>query len=247
MARARWCGEEIYDAVDAFLTRCLVEDGSLFTPSEELWTPDAVAGAVEVVGAEDLGSGSFIEKLETQLSGLSDRHTQIGTELLFVLLLAELDTSGEKKREHLWRILKPAARVTALPAELDAALDAGGAANFAAAKSYRDFGLRFLARVATTIKAQDPGARKATVTDPWAFRDLVDGERTSTDAMYASALLHLAHPEEFAYVISGNHRTKLINAFAAAPGVNEEPDRDRKITLIAELTPGSTGPRNSVC
>ena len=80
MARARWCGEEIYDAVDAFLTRCLVEDSSLFTPSEELWTPNAVARVVEVVGVEDSESGSFIEKLETQLSGLSDRHTQIGTE-----------------------------------------------------------------------------------------------------------------------------------------------------------------------
>jgi hypothetical protein len=240
MARARWCGDAIYTAVETFLSSCLVEDGSLFTPGEQIWTPSSVETAFARVGAEDLGSGSFIEKLEAQVAGMGNHQVQLGAELLYVLLLAELDTSGAKKREHLRRILASAPATGAIPAELDAALDAGGVANFAAAKSYRDFGLRFMARVASTIKAQDLQTRRTTISDPWALRAVVAEVRTSTDSMYAAGFLHLAHPEQFEYVISTSHQTKLIEAFAAAPGVADEPDRDRKISRIRELaTSGS--------
>jgi hypothetical protein len=69
VARAKWCGDEIYDAAAAFKERCLVRDDSLFAPGSAIWTPAHVRAAAERVGA-DLGSGSFIERLEGQLDGL---------------------------------------------------------------------------------------------------------------------------------------------------------------------------------
>lgn len=66
MARAKWCGAEIYDAAAAFKERCLVGDDSLFAPDSAVWTPAQVRAVADRAGVEDLGSGSFIEKLETR-------------------------------------------------------------------------------------------------------------------------------------------------------------------------------------
>ena len=235
MARAKWCGPEIYDAVVAFKERCLVADDSLFAPGSAVWTPANVRAVAERVGVEDLGSGSFIEKLESQLDGLQPNQVQLGAELLYVLLLPEADTSGAKKREHVSRILGMLPEPVGLPSELDAALDAGGVANFAAAKAYRDAGLRFLAKLFTRLKDLPQPDRRSILDAPWDLRTLVGEVRTSTDAMQANAFLHLLFPEHFEYMVSEGHRQKLIHAFQAAPGVAEADNPDRKIARIREL------------
>jgi MoxR-like ATPase len=235
VARAKWCGPEIYDAVVAFKERCLVADDSLFAAGSAGWTPAHVHAVAERVGVEDLGSGSFIEKLESQLDGLDPIEVQLGAELLYVLLLPELDTSGSKKREHVSRILGMLPEPVGLPSELDAALDAGGVANFAAAKAYRDAGLRFLAKLFIRLKNLPEHDRRSVLDAPWDFRALVGEVRTSTDAMQANAFLHLMFPEHFEYMVSEGHREKLIQAFQAAPGVGDADNPDRKIARIREL------------
>lgn len=170
MARAKWCGSEIYDVAAAFKERCLVGNDSLVAPGSSAWTPEHVLAVGECVGVEDLGAGSFIEKLEAQLDGLAPAEIQVGAELLYMLLLPEADTGGPKKREHITRILGMLPDPISLPPEVDAALDAGGVANFAAAKAYRDAGLRFLARLFARLKAMSDAERQKTLDSPWEFR-----------------------------------------------------------------------------
>lgn len=235
MARAKWCGSEIYDVATAFKERCLVGNDSLFAPGSGVWTPEHVLAVGERVGIENLGSGSFIEKLEAQLDGLTPAEVQVGAELLYMLLLPEADTGGAKKREHITRILGMLSDPISLPPEVDAALDAGGVANFAAAKAYRDAGLRFLARLFARLKATSDAERQKTLDSPWDFRGLVEEVRTSTDAMQANAFLHLLFPEQFEYMVSEGHRQKLIQAFRDAPGVADAENTDRKIGRIREV------------
>jgi hypothetical protein len=142
VARAKWCGDEVYDAAAAFTDRCLVRDHSLFAPASVVWTPAHVRAMADRVAVEDLRSASFIEKFEGHLDGLEPEALQVGGELLYVLLLSEDDTSGAKKREHLSRILGMLPHRLDIPRDIDAALDAGGVAGFGAAKSRRDAGLR---------------------------------------------------------------------------------------------------------
>lgn len=235
MARAKWCGNEIYDAAAAFKERCLIRDDSLFTPGSGVWTPAHVRAAGERAGAEHSGSGSFIERLASQLEGLQPSEIQVGAELLYVLLLPELDTGGAKKREHISRILAMLPTRVVLPPEVDAALDAGGAANFVAAKAHRYAWLRFFAALFTRLKDMPEHERRSILDAPWQLRALVDEVRTSTDAMQANAFLHLLFPQQFEYVVSEGHREKLIQTFQAAPGVAEAEDPDRKIARIREL------------
>jgi hypothetical protein len=242
VARAKWCGDEIYDAAAAFKERCLVRDDSLFAPGSAIWTPAHLHAAAERVGAEDLGSGSFIEKLAGQLDGLEPGEVQVGAELLFVLLLPELDTGGAKKREHVSRVLAMLPTPVALPPEVDRALDSGGVANFAAGKAHRDAGLRFLARLSTRLKAMPEHERRSILDAPFELRALVGEVRTSTDAMQANAFLHLLFPQQFEYMVSQTQREKLIETFGAAPGVADAGDTDRKIARIRELASAGGGP-----
>jgi len=235
MARAKWCGDEIYSAAAVFKDSCLIGDGSLFTPGSRIWTADDLRAVEARVGIADLGEDSFIDKLEAQLDGRSSEQIQLAAELLYVLLLPELDTGGPKKREHVSRILQMLPAPIEIPTELDKALDAGGAANFAASKAYRDAHMRFLAKLVARLKDTDDDERRRIVAVPWEFRTLVTQVRTSTDGMQANSLLHLLFPQEFEYMVSEEHRRKLIEAFQAAPGVADAENADRKIARIREL------------
>lgn len=234
MARADWCGPHIYAAAQTFRDNCLRRDDSLFTPGAEIWTLERVRALGERVGVEDVSSGSFISKLEGQLTGLPAEVIQLGAEFLYMLLLPEADTGAAKKREHIEAVLAMSQGDIGLPDALDAALDGGGVANFAAAKAYRDAHMRFLSRLTTAVKELSPHERDAVLTDPWRCRELVQALRTSTDGMQANAVLHLFFPDSFEYMISEGHRKKLIDTFGAVAGVAEATNTDEKIQIIRE-------------
>ncbi|OAI40077.1 hypothetical protein AYO39_00255 [Actinobacteria bacterium SCGC AG-212-D09] len=235
MARAPWCGDQIYAAAESFRENCLRGDRSLFTPAVEIWTADNVTAVERRVGSPDLSKRSFIDKLQDQLSGLEPAMIQLGAELIYMLLLAEADTGGVKSREHISKILSMLPAPVEMPPEIDSALDAGGVASFGAAKAHRDAYMRFIAHLAVAVKEQVGEERDRVLDDPWRFRDLVEGLRSSADAMEANALLHLLFPDSFEYMVSEGHRARLIAAFSAAPGVAEADNTDLKIQRIREL------------
>jgi hypothetical protein len=74
MARAPWCSEDIYDAADEFRERCLRMDGSLFT-DRRVWTVEGLQSIDARVALPDVGTGSWLDKLEAQLEALT-RHAR---------------------------------------------------------------------------------------------------------------------------------------------------------------------------
>ena len=117
---------------------CLRRDGSLFTPGDEIWTRTNLSVVEQRIGIADAGGQSFTDKLEDQLTGLEPAVIQLGAELLFVQMISEADTHGEKAREHIGRILGLLPEPHAVPEQLDRALDAGGVASFAAGNDHCD-------------------------------------------------------------------------------------------------------------
>jgi 5-methylcytosine-specific restriction enzyme B len=202
MAKAKWCGPEIYDAASRLVGTCLRGDGSLFSGDQAIWTLDFAQALDGRVGAPIEGEGTFVEKLERQLGGLEPDSVQLAAELFYVQLLAESDTSGDTKTEQINRILGLAPGTAPMPDELVKALHAGGVAAYGAGKSWRDAYMRFLVRFLIAWKSLDAEEAERRLTSPWPFRDLVSEIRSSTDALQANALLHLIFPETFEYMIA---------------------------------------------
>src|SRR5262249_17840606 len=146
-------------------TNCLAEDGSLFSPGRSIWTLALSEVLVGRVGAEEPGTGGFVEKLKAQLVGVEPDGIQLAAELLFVQLLVESDVKGGLKLEHIEAILALAPGHATVPDQLKVALDSGGVASYGAGKAFRDAYLKFLLRFLTNWKELDDGERETAVGD----------------------------------------------------------------------------------
>jgi 5-methylcytosine-specific restriction protein B len=241
MARAQWCGEEIYAAAARWRVDCLVGDGSLFVAGARLWTRETADAVRETIGTVDPSAGTFTGKLVDHLTGAEPDVIRMAAELVCMLLLAEVDTGGPKRREHLGAILALVPGSESIPPSILGAIDGGGVASFAQARNRRDVHLRFLIRLVCAIKALTAAEREVALGDPWRFREFVDRVRNPADAMQANAVLHLLFPDTFEYMVSEVHRRKLIAAFGAAPGVAQAANSDRKLEVIRALAAEGIG------
>jgi 5-methylcytosine-specific restriction enzyme B len=245
MAKAEWCGEKTYAAAEELVDRCLARDGSLFTPDQAVWTLELAQALDGRVGGYDSSDDSFIIKLRRQVDGLDPGAIQLAAELLYVELLGEGDTGGQKKEENVREILDVLDNPPAIPDDLVGALYSGGVASFGAGKARRDAYMRFFVGFVIAWKSLSEDKQRQHLDDPWAFLHLVESQRTSRDALPAHALLHLVFPDVFDYMIGPGDRKKLITTFADAPGVADVEDgeqaEDRKILAIRKAATDTLG------
>lgn len=94
---ALYCGdrnsEATLTAFQDFKTKCLIEGKSLFT-EKEVWTPDQVLElTVNFVENLDDHDGSFLEKLQNQLSDATTESKILASEMMLHILA---------QREHLF-------------------------------------------------------------------------------------------------------------------------------------------------
>jgi hypothetical protein len=211
----------------------------LFT-DRGVWTVEGLQSIDARVALPDVGSGSWLNKLEAQLEVLGVDEILLGAELVYMLLLPQSDTLAETKREQLDRVLALLPDAPPVPPRLDEAFDGGGVANFSTAKSWSPALLRFIIRLAVHVKELPEEQREAVLTDPWAFRAVVTEVRTSTDQMMANAVKHALFPDTFESIISPSQREQLVNTFGSLPDVADQPDTDRKIARIVELGSAAT-------
>lgn len=233
MPRADWCRPEIYDFFDRWRRECLVGDGALFTGGD-VWSDEHLTLLQTTLGAELIGEGTFFEKLRTQLETHEPEVRQLGVEIVYVEYLGERDTSVTTKHTNLQVMFDLLPDGVTVPADLWEILD-GGIASYGPGKSYRDFYVRFLLKLARAAKEEVRNGRSENLHDPWHFRDVVSRVRTSTDGLEANAVLHACFPDQFDVMISGRHRDKLLCRFGGAPLVSDAGDVEHKLLAVREV------------
>jgi hypothetical protein len=233
MPRAEWCRPEIYDFFDRWRRECLIADGALFT-NGGVWTDEHLSTLQTTLGAELFGEGTFFEKLRRQLELHPPEVRQLGVEIVYVEYLGERDTGVATKQANLQGLLDLLPEGVTIPAELWEILD-GGIASYGPGKSYRDAYVRFLLKLARVTKEGVARGRPEDLEDPWRFRDVVAGVRTSTDGLEANAVLHACFPDEFDVMISRGHRDKLLRRFGHVPVVAGASDEEHKLLAVREL------------
>ncbi|WP_152529339.1 McrB family protein [Nocardiopsis chromatogenes] len=216
---------------------------SSFDPELRIWAP-SVAAELDEAFIENLdeGRGSFVEKLQRQLKGLSDEAVVLAAELLYLnmLPLSSSQLSPERKREIIDEALVLSSRPVRIPEELDAALEGfllGGQAFL----NYRWAQFAFLIRMASRLIGDRDGADGGPdlLSDPWNFREAAQeavselGLGNRARAQY-NVLLWLAFPETFEVMASADHKKQIHAAFG---GRIDAPtgDVDRDLAAIREV------------
>lgn len=201
---------------------------------DSVWTDEHLRTLQPTLGAALLGSGTFFEKLRTQLASHPPVVRQLGVEIAYVEYLGERDTGAATKRTNLGALFDLVPEGVTMPDDLSEILD-GGIASYGPGKHYRDAYVRFLLKLAQRGKDEVRGKGAAGLEDPWRFRDVVRAVRTSRDGLQANAVLHACFPEQFDVMISGGHRRKLLQRFGTAPLVADAADEDRKLLAVREV------------
>lgn len=224
MPRAKWAGDSVYLCAERFVDDCLRKDGSLFTPGRAIWSLRALDDLYNrFVVHEDVGAGSFIEKLEKQLEGAADETVQLAAEALFFNYLCEDDTGAAHKRSIVARVLGWMSEPVGVPPEFDAAYD-GGLARIGLAKTQKWQQLAFLFEFMRAWKALEDERRERLLGDVSSFRELVHSVDKHSASVQVEGLLHLVSPDSFEPIVSPNVKREIVKAFADYVGVESTVD-----------------------
>lgn len=233
MARAPWCGEEVYAEAARFRDECLIEDGSLITPSLQVWTQERVDALETLVTPID--SGRFIENLVNQLQGHTDEDKQLAAEALYLAFIFDAQTKAETAKNQVEQVLATTGARREVPSRMVEILGAGGVANLAQAAHLRWAHVDGVLQLARNVKALAPQERASVFGDPWSAKQVIGSAFGSKAAIAAKSLLHLLYPDTFEYLVGPGPRTEFVRAFAGAANVADEPDQDRQILAIRKL------------
>jgi len=237
-----WRGSDqaVYEALDVFRQRCLVDRRSLNIPDDapsvdQVWTPERASelGAL-FIDVPDESERSFIEKLRDQLAHVSPEACQLLVDLTWLHLVVSISMGPAKKRELLREIAEIGGAATPTGI-VDRALEHGLASSGMAYIVRRPNQLWLLIRFTQQWLAMSVDDNRRLLSDPWAFRELVFQLPGVSDQSQRHALLHLVHPGAFEPILSQSHKRAIVDAFAPNRSFDSV---DRAIAAVrAELTP----------
>lgn len=206
----------------------LRDGGSAFTPGQKVWTTDAADELDRCyVQRLDLGAGTFLEKLRSQLEEASPEAVQLAAELLYLNALPLHNVSGKAKRTRITGVLSWLPELVVIPADLDAALDFGV---FSGGVGFNTMLWLQLVHLVAFVQAwwrQDEAARAEALTDPWAWKRFVESVGGGNAPSQRNALKYLAFPETFQPIVNVGHRSRIRDAYKnLLPGPPDDIDKD---------------------
>jgi 5-methylcytosine-specific restriction protein B len=223
--------------VDRWRDECLLANGSLLFPGEEVWTEEHAQELVERFNEDQLeDERSFEEKLATQLGPASREATRLMAEIVAAYFFFATHVGGARKRELVGFVLGLGG--DELPANTDVgrAFDTGIGSAGQAFNSHRPILLQYLITFVRRLKSLDDERRLDVLADAWEFRDWLVGEDDEADGgeqMMRHILLHLLFPVEFERIASGQHKYRVADTFdGLLDGDDAEPDIDRQLWAI---------------
>ena len=143
-----------------------------------------------------LRGGTFMNKLQRQLSDASPETIQLAAEILYVnfLIVYRGSIGTEKKREQISRVLGWIDHTIPIPEDLDRALDGGVVNPGPLFHTKRPAQLQLIGELAQRCKRLTAERREQALTDPWAFSDLVSLIEVPSAQLQGAALLDSAAP-----------------------------------------------------
>ena len=237
--------EKVYAAAEAWVSRALRSDDSLFTPGKPIWTRELLGELRQrFLDQPDEGSDSFVEKLERQLGSSPPEVYQLIAEVLYFHFLIVWTRSSTNERKVIENVLGWSPVPVKIPPDLVESLTPGIAAPGTYFHTGRPFQIGFLIEFAEQWKEQSPVERDRLLDDPWAFKDFVFGlglrslllrNSQNTYRIQQHALLHLVHPDTFEGTVSFAEKNEIARASGFRSFITQPTeDVDRKLYQIRQ-------------
>jgi 5-methylcytosine-specific restriction protein B len=224
------------------LSRCLIDDGSLLTPDNQIWTRDNLAELhTAYVDAPDVSAKSFSEKLEIQLAPASAPARQLFAELYVLNILPVQNFLQATKVKCIEEVVAPLRPPVALTSEVIDAFAEGVFNGGPAWNSRRWAQLSFLVEFAEHFKRQDPTGRTETATDHKALRNVVMNSPGHHEPAQRQALLYLFQPRYYLPIVSNQHRSTLRNTFSQYLPDGPSSDLDADLRMIIDTIEADAG------
>ena len=235
--------EKVYAAAEAWVSRALRSDDSLFTPGTPIWTRELLGELRQrFLDQPDEGSDSFVEKLERQLGSSPPEVYQLMAEVLYFHFLIVWTQSSTNERKVIENVLGWSPVPVKIPLDLVESLTPGIAAPGTYFHAGRPFQVGFLIEFAEQWKGLSSIDQESFLHDPWAFKKFVIGLELHSELLrnypnspntQRQALLHLVHPDTFEGTVSFAEKNEIAGASGFRSFITEPTeDVDRKLQQI---------------
>lgn len=222
----------IFEAADAFRSKCLLNDGSLIFEGEAVWRPEVLDRVHKAfVATPDEGDRSFMDKFKDQIGQAGKEVIRLAAEILCVYFLFPSNVGGTRKRQVVNDVLEWSGDSLPVSHPVSAAFSNGIGSGGQGYNTRRPFEIAFLIDLAITWKKLPAERQVAIAADPWLFQEFVDSIEDAETKQLRHMLLYLFFPDHFERIASSNHKRRIIKAFS---GLNssEPEDEDRAILAI---------------
>ena len=227
--------DNIYQAAESFRANCLLSDGSLLFEDASIWRPEALDRLYKAfVATPDEGDRSFIIKFKDQIGQAGQEVIRLAAEVLCIYFLFPSRVGGVRKRQVVNEVLCWAGDTLSESHFVSSAFSNGIGSGGQGYNTRRPFELAFLIEFAIAWKKLPPEKQKEVASDPWQFQEIIDGIKDVESRQLRHMLLHLLFPDSFERITSGNHKRRVIKAFAGLLQKTESDDEDRTILAIRQ-------------
>lgn len=236
--------EHLYRAVEEFFTRCIFENRAMTLPERHAWTPDNLVEVKRrLVDQPEVGEGSFIDKLKTQMDGATSDQWVVLADIHYVYYLPPSSLKLSTKIENVQWCLEQG---NINPPTADAAIwdpfRGNGFVHVSQRYNLRYLQLWLILLFANHLKQHDDP--QSIVKDHWRMQnlldDLLENIPTRGDRAYdmRHALLYLTHPDKYEPAISTSDKRRIIETYQDKIQGEVSKDMDEAIRQIrAALAP----------
>ena len=219
---SRFCGDRdsraILEAGSRWRDSALLGSGSVFGASNS-WTIANLQDLDKFFSHNlDVGEGSFLSKLRTQLSPCSPEVKQLAAEIVWLLLLCPSNISPSKKRQNIkeiwsWSGAEFPSTHPYLSDDLLTGIGSGGPGF----NNHRWRELAFCINILLTFKQLPRTDQTRLASNAWQFAEWLQSIADASARQFRHMLLFLLFPDDFERVFSGGDRREIAEAFSGTP------------------------------
>ena len=223
--KAQPSADQVYKVIDNWKS-ALIEGRSLFS-GEPLDYREAATGFLEYsVDRPDVGDGTFMEKLRSQLEPAPTSTVQLAAELMFLYTLPMQPSSMKQatKVSQIREILSWREGTAPLPPALETALRSGIIRVGTGFQTYRWRIFQFLGLFINELALQHANDRAQTLNDWQRFQELLGNVNVQASQSMKLILEHLLFPDHALLNASTADRQRMRDGFMDVLGEDGDPN-----------------------